>query len=68
MPRYFLTEMTAERFDSQQSVSFINSSPMGRSGKMHKIDAPFLLLASDAGSYLNDVALLIDGGQCIGNM
>jgi NAD(P)-dependent dehydrogenase (short-subunit alcohol dehydrogenase family) len=56
-PGYFLTEMTADLFDSQQSVSFINSSPMGRSGKMHEIDAPFLLLASEAGSYLNGVVL-----------
>lgn len=68
MPGYFLTEMTAERFYSQQSVSFINSSPISRSGKMHKIAAPFLLLASDAGSYLNGAALPVDGGQYIGNI
>jgi NAD(P)-dependent dehydrogenase (short-subunit alcohol dehydrogenase family) len=67
-PGYFLTEMTAKMFDSPQSAAFISASPMGRSGKMHEIDGPFLLLASDAGSYLNGVALPVDGGQCMGNM
>ena len=33
-----------------------------------EMTAPFLLLASDAGSYLHGVALPVDGGQSIGRM
>ncbi|CAI8370474.1 MAG: Uncharacterised protein [Porticoccaceae bacterium UBA1117] len=35
---------------------------------MDEITGPFLLLASDAGSYLHGVALPVDGGQSISNM
>jgi len=35
---------------------------------MDEISAPFLLLASEAGSYMTGVALPVDGGQCIGSM
>jgi len=67
-PGYFLTEMTAELFNSPKSATYLNSSPMGRAGEMDEISAPFLLLASDAGSYLSGIALPVDGGQCIGSM
>ena len=67
-PGYFLTEMTEMLFDSPESAKFLNSSPLGRAGSMDEISAPFLLLASDAGSYLTGVAMPVDGGQCIGSM
>jgi len=67
-PGYFLTEMTAEAFDSPEAQAFLNSSPAGRPGDMDEMSGPFLLLASDAGSYLHGVALPIDGGQSIGRM
>ncbi len=67
-PGYFLTEMTEGLFESPQGQAFLAGSPSGRAGSMDEMSAPFLLLASDAGSYLNGVALPVDGGQCIGNM
>lgn len=67
-PGYFLTEMTAAAFDSPESQAFLNSSPAGRPGDMDEMTAPFLLLASDVGSYLHGVALPVDGGQSIGRM
>jgi NAD(P)-dependent dehydrogenase (short-subunit alcohol dehydrogenase family) len=67
-PGYFLTEMTEAAFASPQSQAYLGSSPAGRAGEMDEITAPFLLLASDAGSYLHGVALPVDGGQSIGNM
>ena len=67
-PGYFLTEMTAAAFEAPQSQVYLGSSPAGRAGDMDEITAPFLLLASDAGSYLHGVALPVDGGQSIGNM
>lgn len=67
-PGYFLTEMTAAAFASPQSQSYLSASPAGRAGDIDEITAPFLLLASNAGSYLHGVALPVDGGQSIGNM
>jgi len=67
-PGFFLTEMTEMLFDSPQGNAFLASSPLARPGDMDEISSPFLLLASDAGSYLTGVALPVDGGQSIGNM
>ena len=63
-----MTEMTAAAFDSPEAQAYLNSSPTGRPGDMDEMTAPFLLLASDAGSYLHGIALPVDGGQCIGRM
>ena len=67
-PGYFLTEMTAAAFDSPEAQAYLNSSPAGRPGGMDEMTAPFLLLASDVGSYLHGVALPVDGRQSIGRM
>ncbi|MCT2529965.1 glucose 1-dehydrogenase [SAR92 clade bacterium H921] len=67
-PGYFLTEMTQDAFESPEAQAFLSSSPAGRPGEMDEMTAPFLLLASDAGSYLHGVALPVDGGQSIGRM
>ena len=67
-PGYFLTEMTEAAFASPESQKYLSSSPARRAGEMDEITGPFLLLASDAGSYLHGVALPVDGGQSISNM
>ena len=67
-PGYFLTEMTAPAFASPEAQAYLNSSPVRRPGEMDEMTGPFLLLASEAGSYLHGVALPVDGGQSIGNM
>ena len=67
-PGYFLTEMTAPVFASPEAQAYLKSSPARRPGEMDEMTGPFLLLASEAGSYLHGVALPVDGGQSIGNM
>ena len=39
-----------------------------RAGDMDEITAPFLLLASDAGSYLNGICIPVDGGHSLGKI
>ena len=67
-PGYFLTEMTEAYINSPVGQDFINSSVPGRLGTMEELTAPFLLLASDAGGFVNGVALPVDGAMSIGNL
>jgi|SaaInl5LU_22_DNA_1037371.scaffolds.fasta_scaffold07054_4 NAD(P)-dependent dehydrogenase (short-subunit alcohol dehydrogenase family) len=67
-PGYFLTEMTAPLLEIPQGKAFIDATPAKRFGEMDEMTAPFLLLASDAGSFVNGVALPVDGAHSIGNM
>lgn len=67
-PGYFRTEMNAEYLDSDHGQKMIAGSPAARVGELDELTAPFLLLASDAGSFINGVALPVDGAHSIGNM
>ncbi len=64
-PGYFKTEMNGEYFDSEAGKKYIASTPAKRLGEMNEMNAPLLLLASDASSFINGVALPIDGGHLL---
>jgi len=61
-PGYFKTEMNEDYFASEQGQQYIQSWPGARLGEMDDINGPLLLLASDAGGYINGSALSVDGG------
>ena len=67
-PGYFVTEINKAFFDSAKGQAYIANTPAQRCGELHELTAPFLLLASDAGSFINGVALPVDGAQSVGNM
>ena len=67
-PGYFITEMNRAYLESEHGRNYIKKTPAHRTGEMSEISAPFLLLASDAGSFINGVALPVDGGHLTGNM
>jgi len=67
-PGYFLTEMTEGYIKTPASQAFISSSVPGRFGDINELTAPFLLLASDAGAFVNGVALSVDGAMSVGNL
>ncbi len=66
-PGYFATEMTAGYFEDVSGQAFLKATPAQRAGTMDEITAPFLLLASDAGAFVNGVALPVDGAHSIAN-
>ena len=67
-PGYFLTEINESYFATQAGQDYIKTMPMARLGEMEEISAPFMLLASDAGSFVNGVALPVDGAHSLGHM
>jgi NAD(P)-dependent dehydrogenase (short-subunit alcohol dehydrogenase family) len=67
-PGYFPTEMTSGYFDTAEGQEYIKTMPSRRIGRLEELRAPFLLLASDAGSYINGAALPVDGAHSLGNM
>jgi NAD(P)-dependent dehydrogenase (short-subunit alcohol dehydrogenase family) len=62
-PGWFGTEMNASFFNTESGRKIIASSPPGRAGELDELVGPVLLLASEAGSYVNGVVLAVDGGH-----
>ncbi len=67
-PGYFITEINQEYFESEHGKAYITRTPARRTGELIELTAPFMLLASDAGSFVNGIALPVDGAHSIGNM
>lgn len=67
-PGYIATEINAEYFATKQGTDYIRSTPAGRTGTLSELDGPLILLCSDAGSFINGVALPVDGGHMISSL
>ena len=62
-PGYFETELTAEMFNAESGVSWIErNTPMRRAGAVHELDGALLFLASDASSYMTGQTVAVEGG------
>lgn len=71
-PGVFLTDLPKERFDVMPKElaekvynSYADMTAAGRWGDPSELEAPLLLLASDAGSYITGTVLHVDGGMTI---
>lgn len=64
-PGWFETHMTSAFFNDQ-AKSFLKSiNPSRRLGEPGDLDGVALLLASDAGRYINGAVITVDGGQSL---
>jgi len=62
-PGYFATDLnTALRNQPDFNAMVCNRTPLARWAEPHEIAGPALMLASDAGSYVNGHTLTVDGG------
>ena len=67
-PGYFRTEMNAAYFESEQGQAYIKSTPARRLGELDELTAPLLMLASDAGSFMNGAVIPVDGGHLVSSL
>lgn len=64
-PGYFLTEMVADYFETEQGKAEIARLPSARVGRVEELDGITLLLASDASSFINGTVIPVDDGQVL---
>lgn len=68
-PGYFKTEMNDAYLDSDKGQAYIRSIvPMRRLGGLEELEGPFLLLASEAGSFVTGAELAVDGGHLVSSL
>lgn len=62
-PGWFATEMTAEMFADERSMTWVRrKTPMGRPGELQELYGALLFLASDASTYVTGQVIAVDGG------
>lgn len=62
-PGWFVTEMNEAYFATAAGQEYLARIPPTRAGNLQELVGPALLLASDAGSFVNGVCLPVDGGH-----
>lgn len=68
-PGYFQTEMNDAYFDSDKGQAYIRDTvPMRRLGRLQELEGPFLLLSSEAGTFMTGAVLAVDGGHLVGSL
>lgn len=64
-PGYFPTEMTSWYFEMDIGKAEVESLPPKRLGRLEELEGPLLLLASQAGSYINGAVIPVDYGHSV---
>ena len=64
-PGYFKTEINDTFLESDLGQKMLKRSPARRAGKLEELEAPFLMLASGAASFVTGVALPVDGAHSV---
>lgn len=67
-PGYIRTEMNTEFFDTEAGAAVVRRIPFRRLGAFGELDGPFLLLASEASSYMTGAVIPVDGGHLVNSL
>jgi NAD(P)-dependent dehydrogenase (short-subunit alcohol dehydrogenase family) len=68
-PGFFKTEMNDAYFDTEKGQAYVERAvPMARLGQLQELEGPFLLLASEAGSFITGEVLAVDGGHMVSSL
>ncbi len=67
-PGYVETDLNRDFFATEAGKALIRRVPQRRLGQMADLDAPLLLLCSDAGRFMTGTELVVDGGHMISSL
>lgn len=67
-PGYIETPLNADFFTTQAGQAVIKRIPQRRLGQLSDLDAPLLLLASDASAYMTGAVVAVDGGHLVSGL
>ena len=67
-PGYFNTELNQDWFKTDEGQALIQRIPQRRTGELHELDGPLLLLASEAGSLMTGSTITLDGGHVLSDL
>jgi NAD(P)-dependent dehydrogenase (short-subunit alcohol dehydrogenase family) len=67
-PGYISTEINDEFFRSDAGQALVKRIPMRRLGQLEDLDAPFLLLATDASRWMTGSCVAVDGGHLVSGL
>ncbi|MBW2422525.1 MAG: SDR family oxidoreductase [Deltaproteobacteria bacterium] len=62
-PGWFITEMNEDHLTSEKGQAYLDRTPARRAGKVEELVGPIVLLASQAGSFVNGAVLPVDGAH-----
>jgi NAD(P)-dependent dehydrogenase (short-subunit alcohol dehydrogenase family) len=62
-PGWFNTDINAQFFSTEKGLQAIKQSPARRAGELDELLGPVIMLASEAGSFVNGVVLPVDGAH-----
>lgn len=67
-PGYIATALNRDFFASEAGQALIRRVPQRRLGQPAHLDAPLLLLASDASEFMTGLVLAVDGGHLVSSL
>lgn len=67
-PGYIATDINAAFFESEAGQAMIKRIPMRRLGTPEDLDGAFLLLATDASSWMTGSTIAVDGGHLVSSL
>lgn len=67
-PGYIETELNGDFWQTDVGQALVKRIPQRRLGRLHDLDGPLMLLASDASRYMTGSVLAVDGGHLVSTL
>jgi NAD(P)-dependent dehydrogenase (short-subunit alcohol dehydrogenase family) len=64
-PGWFITEMNEDHLTSEEGQAYLKKTPARRAGRVDELIGPIVMLASEAGSFVNGAVLPVDGAHSV---